>query len=663
MARRKVWPTASIHPRQCIRIVRCSAIAATLWFLVTTVGHGQVPPRGAAPVRQSRQTKTATARPVANRPQGSVQPKTSGIAAIVNGEKITAKELAQECMRRFGKEVLGSQTNKELIMGECARRGIRVTNDDVHAEVARIAKQFSLPTDRWYALLQDERSITPQQYRRDIVWPTVALRRLANKDLKITPNELQAAFDIEYGPKVQVRLISTKSQAKAQKLHTAARNNPDQFDRLAKDHSEDQNSAAARGLIPPIRRGVGDPNIEKTAFALKTGEISPIVHVAEQYVIMKCEAHIPAASLTPEQRKTISVQLRESLTDRKLRMAGSKLFAELQKTIKIRNVYTDKALRSEMPGVAAIVGNRQITTNQLAAQCMRLHGAEVLQGEINRRLLTQALKRRSVQVTKQDIDTEIRHAAELFGHLDRDGKVDVDSWLAEITKDDKITVDLYVRDAVWPSVALKKLVDSQVSVTKEDLEKGFLANYGPRVEVLAIVLADQRTAQKVFQMVRNDSTDRFFGEVANQYSVEAVSRANYGQVPPIRQHGGQPLLEEEAYKLKPGETSSIVNLGDKFVILRCLGRTKPVVSEIAAVQAELTKDIREKKLRLAMTKEFDRLRESSQIDNFLVKTTQSPRAKSIRRATHTAPTGKTRPPAARRKVLPVAVPPRSPAKQ
>ncbi len=45
--------------------------------------------------------------------------------------------------------------------------------------------------------------------------------------------------------------------------------------------------------------------------------------------------------------------------------------------------------------------------------------------------------------------------------------------------------------------------------------------------------------------------------------------------------------------------------------------------EFAAVKKELEKDIQEKKLRLLMTSEFDRLRSTAQIDNFLANTTQS----------------------------------------
>jgi hypothetical protein len=69
--------------------------------------------------------------------------------------------------------------------------------------------------------------------------------------------------------------------------------------------------------------------------------------------------------------------------------------------------------------------------------------------------------------------------------------------------------------------------------------------------------------------------------------------------------------------------SGIVSVGDKFVILRCLGRTKPVVTDRESVREELTNDIREKKLRIAMAEEFDRIRESAQIDNFLAGSAQA----------------------------------------
>ena len=41
--------------------------------------------------------------------------------AIVNGSSVTRKEVADECMRRFGNEVLESLINKMLVFEECQR--------------------------------------------------------------------------------------------------------------------------------------------------------------------------------------------------------------------------------------------------------------------------------------------------------------------------------------------------------------------------------------------------------------------------------------------------------------------------------------------------------------------------------------------------------------
>jgi parvulin-like peptidyl-prolyl isomerase len=172
-------------------------------------------------------------------------------------------------------------------------------------------------------------------------------------------------------------------------------------------------------------------------------------------------------------------------------------------------------------------------------------------------------------------------------------------------------------------MALKKLVQQKVTVSGEDLRKGFEANYGERVEVLAIVFGNQRDANKIFERARNDPSELHFGQLAAEFSIEPVSRANNGKVPPIRMHGGQETLEEAAFKLKAGEMSGIIVSGDRYILLRCLGRTKPIVQDFESVKDELQKDIHEKKLRIAMSEEFDRLKLAAQIDNFLSGESQS----------------------------------------
>ena len=102
-----------------------------------------------------------------------------------------------------------------------------------------------------------------------------------------------------------------------------------------------------------------------------------------------------------------------------------------------------------------------------------------------------------------------------------------------------------------------------------------------------------------------------------EYSIEPVSRANQGKVPPIRKHGGQPVVEEEAFRLKKGELSGIVAVGGKYIIMRCLGKTVPVVESIDDVRDELTAYLSERKVHSAMNVKFDNIRQQADVINFL----------------------------------------------
>ena len=254
-----------------------------------------------------------------------------------------------------------------------------------------------------------------------------------------------------------------------------------------------------------------------------------------------------------------------------------------------------------------------------------------------RKLLSQILKQRGMDVTNEALKQELARAAASFGYTNANGDADVTAWVNAVAEQEGLGEKEYITDAVWPSVALRQLVDADVTVTNDDLTKGFEANYGKRVEVLAIVLGNQRIAQEVWDMARKNSSKEFFGQLAEQYSVEQVSRANFGEIPPIRRHGGQPQIESEAFRLQPGELSGIVAMGDKFIIMKCLGRTQPVVEQLADVKTELTADIREKKLRLAMATEFDKIRASAQIDNFLAGTSQAGEKSNVNKANSKVP--------------------------
>ena len=109
------------------------------------------------------------------------------VVAAVNGHSISRDELAVECRIHYGKEVLESMVNKYLILSECRQMGITISRREVDEEIEQMAKSFSLPVEQWMKLLEQERGIKPEQYANDIIWPSLALRKLAGERLRVTP--------------------------------------------------------------------------------------------------------------------------------------------------------------------------------------------------------------------------------------------------------------------------------------------------------------------------------------------------------------------------------------------------------------------------------------------------------------------------------------------
>lgn len=578
-------------------------------------------------VRQSQKNASHQVTPArADLPAGG--PK-HDVMAIVNGADISRQTLVQACVERHGEEVLESLINKRLIDHHCRKRGVTVTPEEVDAEVERMASRFKLGREQWLQMLQAQRGVDETEYKRDILWPTLALRKLAKDEVQPTAEELQQAYETTYGPSVRSRLIVVGDEAKAKNIRAQAVAEPDDFPRLAMQNSIDVNSASIGGLIQPIRMHAGDKKVERAAFNLKPGEISEVIHAGQQFVILKCEGRNPSRNVA---MASVKDSLSETIIEQKLRGVANNLFGQLQKTARIQNVYNDPKLREALPGVVATVNGDKVTMKELGKQCLDRHGEEVLQVEISHLLLRQVMKASNLQVAQGDLESEMRHAAELAGVVDANGRADLSRWVQMATTEQDMTYEQYIRDSVWPSAALKKLTSSRVEITDEDLKKGFEANYGEKVRVRAIVMGSLRRAQEVWDKARENQSMDYFGDLAEEYSIEPSSRSLRGEVPLVRRYSGQPQLEEAAFALAEGELSGIVQVGDKFLILKCEGRTEPVGVSLDEVVDELKRDIYEKKLRLAMSGEFDRIRAGARIDNYLAGTTQAPAGKETKQA-------------------------------
>ncbi|MFM7205956.1 MAG: peptidylprolyl isomerase [Planctomycetaceae bacterium] len=556
------------------------------------------------------------------KPPQAVEPPPPGAkpVAIVNGVEITSDDLAAECLARHGTSVLETLVNRRIIEQACQRAGITISPQDVSAEIDGLARRFKVPRDKWLEMIQQERGIMPQQYADDIVWPMLALRSLARGASEPTDDELRQAFENRFGPAVKARIIVSRTRPDAEAVRKQALAAPDEFGALARQHSVDVGSASANGWVHPIRMHSGDPGFDRVALGLEEGAISDVVQVADQFIVIKCEGRLPGSGAKPEE---VRPHLAEELRERKSRQVSSEVFKKLQDATAVENVMNDPAKAAARPGVATLVNGQPVSIEDVKAACLARHGRDVVEVLVTRRIVEQALAKQQQAVSQADLDAEIARAAAQMGFTRADGSPDTGAWLDRVTREEKVPLRHYLEDVVWPTVALKKLVGS-VPVSQEDLDKAFAATFGPRARCRIIVLDNQRRAQEVWQMARQNPTAEHIGALAETYSADPTTRSLRGEVPSIQRWGGQPTLEREAFALKPGELSGVVQVADRFMVIFCEGFTEPAKVTFQDVRNELFDDIFEKKQRIEMARHFTHLRESASIDNFLAGTSQSP---------------------------------------
>ena len=263
--------------------------------------------------------------------------------ARVNSEPISYEALAKECVERNGKEVLENMISRTIIQQACAERGIVVSEAEVTQQVIEISKKFGLAVDQYYKLLEAERGLSPVQYHRDIIWPMLALRKLAGKEVTITREMLQEAYEDNYGPRIKARMIVCDKQRRAQEVWDKVKANPDDFDALARDFSVETNSRALGGVIPPIRKNSGaHENLRRAAFEMKEpGEISGILQVGpNQFAILKFEGRTEPID---HDLKDVQAQLHADLTEREVQKMVGETFESLQKSARVDNFLTGES--------------------------------------------------------------------------------------------------------------------------------------------------------------------------------------------------------------------------------------------------------------------------------------------------------------------------------
>ena len=572
------------------------------------------------------------------------------VVAEINGTKITKEELAFEALKMHGHDEVDEMIGLSIVLQECKRLNLTITDEETQAEIKRFASRFNLPVDKWLELIRNESGLSYEQYLVKTK-QRVGLRKIAGQSVQVTNEEINRKLDAMYGPGVQVRQIVLFDKVKADAAFQQLQANPtkENFVSLAKQLSDDPASAPMGGLIPAIRRYSMTDNVqlENILMNLKEGEITNIVQIGGVYVIFRHEKAIPQANVD---RQPLFEKTYYMVEEEKINKAAMQIMPALKQRTEVTNFFeTPEAQNAtQIPAIIATINREPIYSKTVAEICTMRYGAEVLQGMIIQRIIDQKCKEMNINVTQEEITAELgRVAGSMFPNL-QNGQPDIQRLVEMQCREMKINPATYYTNVIRPMLALKKMAAPAVNVTLEDREKAFQATYGPRVEVLAIFLDKQRDALDVWTQARKvcdtskpiEQSRQAFGQLAAQYSVEPGTKANEGLIEPISRYCGMPQVEEAAFKLQPGEMSEVIPFdtinGKQYIILLCLGMTEPrfVSPDEEEIRDKLYAHIYDQKLEIEVGQVLNRIITSATIDNYLTGKTQGP-------STANVPTGST----------------------
>jgi parvulin-like peptidyl-prolyl isomerase len=553
------------------------------------------------------------------------------VAYLNDTEPVTREELGEYLIARHGPEKLGTLVNKGIIEQACRKSGIEVTAAEVESALAEELRTLNMDVATFTKSFLTRYKQNLYEWKEDVVRPRLLLTKLCRDRVRVTDEDLQKAFEARYGEKIECRIIlygnGEEARKKAVAEYPKVRDSEEAFDHAAR-HQEVAEYAAAGGKIKPFGRfEMGDPQLDQLAFRLQPGEVSEVMQTRQGWAILKCLRHIPAD--TSRSLDAVRDALAKEVNDNKVAQEMQTLVPELRKRARPRLLLTRPSSGSlpTMPEdagpprpnqvVAWYNGDVAVTRENLGEYLIACFGAERLEYMINERIISKECAARGVAVSTEEVN------AALKSDLDK-LKVDEKTFVGQFLSNFRTNLYTYCEDVVRQRLLMTKLSQDRVRVTDEDLHKAFDAYYGERLKCRIILWPPDQTKFALAEYPRIRDSEAAFAEKAKQQASAALA-AHGGEIDEFGRHTlGDEALEEAAFKLQPGEISTLIGTPQGNVVIKCDKRIPPSSSvNLEAKRAELEKEVRERKVQLEMQMVFRELKEKAH-PNLLLKDASRP---------------------------------------
>jgi parvulin-like peptidyl-prolyl isomerase len=539
------------------------------------------------------------------------------VAYVYETEPVTREELGEYLIDRHGPEKLPVLVNMRIIDDVCRQAGIEVTAGEVEAAVAA---DLEGTTDQANVLksLLSRYHMNLEEWKSEVVRPRLQLGKLCRNEVHVSDEDVQQAFETAHGPKAQCRILvypnNADGKVAALKAYAAVRNSEAEFDRHARTQPFPTYSATKGKVRPFGKYAMQDPRIDEAVFRLKPGEVSEIVPTRDGLMIFKCDAFLAPDGKTLE---SVRDELVKEISEKKINERMSSLIPDLKKRAS-PNILLERKSPGSAPVVKKEAGQqgpnqvvayyndtRPITREELGEYLIRCFGTESVEFLVNHRIIEKEARARGISVS----DAEVKEVLDReLATLKVDDKVFARDFLSQQGK----TLYEYREDAIRYRLAMVKMCEKRVRVTEDDLRMAYEAYHGEKRECRMILWAADQKKFVLDQFARlRDSEDAFADAAKHQAS--ATLAANGGRLDPFGHHTlGDDNLEREAFRLKPGEVSTVIGTAQGLVMLKCDRHIGPDHVPFEQVRAELERDVRKRKVEGEIQVAFRELQDKAQ---------------------------------------------------
>jgi ribosomal protein L32E len=247
------------------------------------------------------------------------------VAYVYGNVPITRAELGDYFISLYGKERLPYYVNRRIIEIECAKKGATVTDAEIEAAIVDDCKRISIEKKDFVRTVLKRYGKTFDEWRIDVLRPRLLLAKLCRDQIPVSDLDLKQMYENHYGEKAKVKIIvwpkgqgdiANRMYGQLRKPGTPEHKDAD-WDAVA-TKQPDPNLAASAGLIQPIGRysGANSAEVEKIAFSLKEGDVSPIIELPIGFMVVKRVGTIPPQ--TGVDFEKVKAELRNEVIERKL---------------------------------------------------------------------------------------------------------------------------------------------------------------------------------------------------------------------------------------------------------------------------------------------------------------------------------------------------------